>query len=120
MLMQTLPISMACAVMRVTDGLTEREKPKKTRERPVREEKPKNDPEPVRTEPREIDTSAFSDVERAVYEALKSSAVPDEIRAAASGTVGRPLGAGEVLAVLTTLEILGVCEALPGGNYALK
>ena len=97
-----------------------REKPKKTRERPVREEKPKNDPEPVRTEPREIDTSAFSDVERAVYEALKSSSVPDEIRAAASGNVGRPLGAGEVLAALTTLEILGVCEALPGGKYALK
>lgn len=102
------------------DSASRREKPKRTRERPLREEKPKKEPRPVKTEPKDIDTSAFSDVERAVYDALKSSTVPDEIRAAASETLGRTLGAGEVLAALTTLEILGVCAALPGGNYAPK
>ena len=36
MLMQTLPISIACAVICVTEGLAEREKPKKTLGRAVK------------------------------------------------------------------------------------
>lgn len=97
-----------------------REKPSKP-ERSKSVEKKKKAEEPTQSiKIEEIDTSAFSDVERAVFEALKTSSSPDEIRAAASDSLGRTLGAGEVLAALTTLEILGVCAALPGGNYALK
>ncbi|MBR6050670.1 MAG: DNA-processing protein DprA [Clostridia bacterium] len=102
-----------------TEKRWRREKIAKT-ESPNAPEMKKNAEEPTpKVKIEEIDTSAFSDVERSVFEALKTSASPDEIRSAASGSLGRTLGAGEVLAALTTLEILGVCRALPGGNYAL-
>lgn len=96
------------------------------REKTVKQQKPKS-PEKKKTSDvpvrkidlNEIDVSAFTDVERAVFEALKLSTLPDEIGVIAGKTLDRTLSAGEILAALTTLEILGVCRALPGGNYAL-
>ena len=80
----------------------------------------KEEPETVIEKPKTVDTSSYSDIELAVYDALGTSTVPDEIKAKASARLGREIGAAEILATLTTLEILGVCRALPGGNYTLS
>lgn len=66
------------------------------------------------------DLSSLTDVERAVYASLEKYFTPGEIRAAVATEYGKNLGVGEVLAALTTLEILGLCTALPGGNYVRK
>ncbi|MBO4353358.1 MAG: DNA-processing protein DprA [Clostridia bacterium] len=76
----------------------------------------KEDPEPKK----EHDTSSFSEIELAVYEAMNKFSSLDEIRAEASRKMDKELAAGEVLATLTGLEILGVCRALPGGIYSLN
>ena len=92
-------------------GDEEIEKPK------LRAQKAKEEtPEPKK----EYDTSSFSEIELAVYEAMNKFSSLDDIRAEASRKMDKELAAGEVLATLTTLEILGVCRALPGGIYSLN
>ena len=89
------------------------EKPKRRRKTP--------EPEEVKNESiaQNVDTSSLTDVERAVFDALHDHFNPDEIRVAASKALGKNVGASEILSSLTTLEILGYCRALPGGNYSL-
>lgn len=65
------------------------------------------------------DTANFSDMERAVYAALAECSVIDEIKAFAEKTLGKSIGTSEVLAVLTSFEIEGICKAAPGGSYEL-
>ena len=106
----------------------EKEKPARQKKEKIKEEKPKRRAEKVKdasanAQPqtaKEHDTSSFSEMELAVYESMKKFSSLDEIRAEASRKMDRELGAGEVLATVTTLEILGVCHALPGGNYSLS
>lgn len=66
--------------------------------------------EPFANETPSPDLSACSDVERTVYDALETPRTPNEL--SASG-----LGAHEILAALTTLEIVGLIRSLPGGRY---
>jgi len=58
-------------------------------------------------------------MERAVYTALSECSAIDEIKASAEKTLGKSIGTGELLAVLTSFEIEGVCKAAPGGSYEL-
>jgi len=99
----------------------EREAPKAKTEKPKRSAR-KERTAPSKEEPtekKEHDTSSFSEMELSVYESMKKFSSLDEIRAEASRKMDKDLGTGEVLATLTSLEILGVCRALPGGNYSL-
>ena len=83
-------------------------------------ERKKMSDEKINAAKKKIDTSPFSDVELAVYAALEKYSTADEIRSAASSTVGLEISTGDVLAALTSLEIYGVCRALPGGKYSLS
>ena len=56
--------------------------------------------------------STLSEKERAVYYAVKGKMTADELEA-----VLRFGDTGELLSILTMLEIYGLIEALPGGTY---
>jgi len=80
----------------------------------------KSKPDTAQTEQKnKPDTAQFSDMERAVYTALSECSAIDEIKASAEKTLGKSIGTGELLAVLTSFEIEGVCKAAPGGSYEL-
>lgn len=64
-----------------------------------------------------IDTSHFSETEKAVYEAIGDGATLDAIIEKASYTLQRKLGSGDVLAILTSFEIEGVCRISHGALY---
>lgn len=64
----------------------------------------------------EPDTSYLTDREKAVYSVITGKMTSDEIRAAASSG-GIETDTGELLGILTTLEIYGLIEAVPGGSY---
>ena len=73
-----------------------------------------------KTEPKtKPDTSRFSDIELAVYKALAECSAIDEIKVFSEKALGKSVGASEVLAVLTSFEIEGICKAKPGGSYEL-
>ena len=76
--------------------------------RPERTDEPEEAPRASETGA--PDLSGLTDAERAVYEALSVPHTSDELSRG-------ELDAGEVLAVLTTLEIRGCIRSLPGGRY---
>lgn len=64
----------------------------------------------------EPDTSYLTDCEKTVFSVITGKMTSDEIRAAASEK-GAGMDTGALLGVLTTLEIYGLIEAVPGGSY---
>jgi hypothetical protein len=56
-------------------------------------------------------------LEKAVWESLCGTLTSDEIAAAVAKATGLPADTGAVLGALTTLEIEGYCESLPGGLF---
>jgi DNA processing protein len=63
------------------------------------------------------DTSALDEFERIVYENICGTGTSDEIAVAVAKATGTPADTGAVLGALTTLEIEGFCESLPGGLF---
>ena len=63
------------------------------------------------------DTSALDEFERIVYENICGTGTSDEIAAAVAKATGAPADTGAVLGALTTLEIEGFCQSLPGGLF---
>lgn len=64
----------------------------------------------------EPDVSYLTDREKAVFALIVGKMTSDEIRAAAQ-SAGGEIETGELLGILTTLEIYGLIEARPGGCY---
>ncbi len=63
------------------------------------------------------DTSALDEFEKTVYENINGTGTSDEIAAAVAKATGAPADTGAVLSALTTLEIEGLCQSLPGGLF---
>ena len=55
--------------------------------------------------------------EKTVYENIRGTLTSDEIAAAVAKATGAPADTGAVLGALTSLEIEGLCESLPGGLF---
>ena len=66
---------------------------------------------------KEIDTSGLSETEALIMSVLGDSMSAEEIARAISEKTGKTITVGELLSVLTMLEIGGYIEALPGGNF---
>jgi hypothetical protein len=64
-----------------------------------------------------VDTSGLSDMEAAVISVMEDTMSAEEIAARISAEKGSPVSVGELLSVLTMLEISGYVEALPGGSF---
>lgn len=64
----------------------------------------------------EPDISYLTEQEQAVFRIMNGKMTSDEIRAAALEN-NIPVETGELLSILTTLEIYGLISALPGGSY---
>lgn len=91
-----------------TGGRTYDAPPRYTRKS---DEKPKT--QAKKSEP---DVSYLTDREKMIFRLITERVTPDEIRKAA-GDAGETVETGELLGILTTLEIYGLIEALPGGSY---
>jgi len=65
----------------------------------------------------ERDTSSLDEFEKAVYENINGTLTSDEIAAAVAKYTGTAADTGAVLSALTSLEIEGLCESLPGGLF---
>ena len=63
------------------------------------------------------DMSALDECEKIVYENILGTGTSDEIAAAVAKATGAPADTGAVLGALTTLEIEGFCQSLPGGLF---
>jgi len=63
------------------------------------------------------DTSALDEFEKLVYENIGGAKTSDEIAAAVAKATGAHADTGAVLSALTTLEIEGLCQSLPGGLF---
>ena len=63
------------------------------------------------------DTSALDEFEKTVYDNINGTGTSDEIAAAVAKATGAPADTGAVLSALTTLEIEGLCQSLPGGLF---
>ena len=63
------------------------------------------------------DTSSLDEFEKLVYANISGTQTSDEIAAAVAKASGTPTDTGAVLGALTTLEIEGLCESLPGGLF---
>jgi predicted Rossmann fold nucleotide-binding protein DprA/Smf involved in DNA uptake len=63
------------------------------------------------------DTSALDEFEKTVYDNINGTGTSDEIAAAVAKATGSPADTGAVLSALTTLEIEGLCQSLPGGLF---
>lgn len=73
---------------------------------------------PIAEEPQNApDTSALDEFEKTVYENIIGTGTSDEIAAAIARATGAPVDTGAVLSALTTLEIEGLCQSLPGGLF---
>lgn len=70
-------------------------------------------PKKRRNEP---DISYLTETEQAVYRLINDKMTSDEIHKAAQAN-DIPVQTGELLSILTTLEIYGLISALPGGSY---
>lgn len=55
--------------------------------------------------------------EKTVYENIRGTLTSDEIAASVAKATGTPADTGAVLGALTSLEIEGLCESLPGGLF---
>lgn len=66
---------------------------------------------------KEIDTSGLSETEALIMSVLGDSMSAEEIARAISEKTGKTITVGELLSVLTMLEIGGYIEALPGGSF---
>ena len=66
---------------------------------------------------KEIDTSGLSETEALIMSVLGDSMSAEEIARAISEKTGKTITVGELLGVLTMLEIGGYIEALPGGSF---
>ena len=72
---------------------------------------------PIKEEAATADTSALNEFEKTVYENICITGTSDEIAAAVAKATGAPVDTGAVLSALTTLEIEGLCQSLPGGLF---
>jgi predicted Rossmann fold nucleotide-binding protein DprA/Smf involved in DNA uptake len=63
------------------------------------------------------DTSALDEFEKIVYDNISGTGTSDEIAAAVAKATGKTADTGAVLSALTTLEIEGLCQSLPGGLF---
>ncbi len=63
------------------------------------------------------DISALDEFEKTVYENINGTGTSDEIAASVAKATGAPVDTGAVLSALTSLEIEGLCESLPGGLF---
>ena len=66
---------------------------------------------------KEVDTSGLSETEALIVSVINDSMSAEEIAGAISAKTGKPMTVGELLSVLTMLEIGGYIEALPGGSF---
>jgi len=66
---------------------------------------------------RRADISDLGELEREVLASMTGVMSSEEIAAAFCRRMGKACGVGELLGVLTMLEIGGFIEAEPGGNY---
>jgi hypothetical protein len=66
---------------------------------------------------KEVDTSGLSETEALIVSVINDSMSAEEIAGAISAKTGKPMTVGELLGVLTMLEIGGYIEALPGGSF---
>jgi DNA processing protein len=63
------------------------------------------------------DISALDEFEKTVYENINGTGTSDEIAAAVAKATGAAADTAAVLSALTTLEIEGLCQSLPGGLF---
>jgi hypothetical protein len=63
------------------------------------------------------DISSLDEFEKTVYENINGTGTSDEIAASVAKATGAPVDTGAVLSALTSLEIEGLCESLPGGLF---
>lgn len=68
---------------------------------------------------KEIDTAALSEIEAIVVSVMDGVMSAEEIAGLLSSKKGIVIAVGELLGVLTMLEIGGYLEALPGGSFQL-
>ncbi len=68
-------------------------------------------------ETRTVDTSALSETEALVFSVMNGEMSPEDISSAISASAGKHIPVGELLGILTMLEIGGYVEALPGGSF---
>lgn len=66
-----------------------------------------------------VDTSGLSETEALVVSVMDGAMSAEEIAGAVSAKMGMGITVGELLGVLTMLEVGGYIEALPGGSFAL-
>ena len=66
---------------------------------------------------KEIDTSGLSETEALIMSVLGDSMSAEEIARAISEKTGKTITVGELLSVLSLVEIGGFIEALPGGSF---
>lgn len=59
----------------------------------------------------------LDEFEKTVYENMAGTLTCDEIAAAVAKSTGKPADTGAVLSALTSLEIDGYCQSLPGGLF---
>lgn len=90
----------------------------KRRARKSGEERAEESAKPV--ERKEHDLSVLSELEKAVYASLETKSTADDIRADVSASLGKDIATGDVLAAMTSLEIYGMCRAVPGGKFSLS
>ena len=64
-----------------------------------------------------IDTSGLSEMEAMVISVMENIMSAEEIAVRVSAKKGSAVSVGELLSVLTMLEISGYVEALPGGSF---
>ena len=64
-----------------------------------------------------VDTSGLSEMEASVISVMEGTMSAEEIAARVSAKRGSAVSVGELLSILTMLEISGYVEALPGGSF---
>ncbi len=74
--------------------------------------------EPVR-EKKRVDLSGLSPEEALIVESMDAPISAEELARVLSQKAGKPYTVGELLGMLTMLEIGGYIEALPGGSFQL-
>ncbi len=68
---------------------------------------------------KEIDTSNLSETEALIVSSMSGAMSAEEIASAITAKTGKTIPVGELLSLLTMLEIGGYIEALPGGSFSL-
>ncbi len=67
--------------------------------------------------PETRDFTGITDYEKMVWEHINGAMTSDEIAQSIGKATGEPADLGAVLSALTTLEIEGYCESMPGGLF---